>query len=91
METDLFEELQHETQDEEILDEIEAKKKAAKGSGKKDVLVVASKMKAYIRSKGMMCSADAIQAMSDCVYCCLDKAIERTKANRRSTVKPQDL
>ena len=68
-----------------------AKKMTAKKSGKKDALVVASKMKAYIRSKGMMCSADAIQAMSDCVYCCLDKAIERTKANRRSTVKPQDL
>jgi len=68
-----------------------AKKKVVKKSSKKDVLVVASKIKAYIRSKGMMCSADAIQAMSDCVYCCLDMAIERTKANRRSTVKPQDL
>jgi hypothetical protein len=68
-----------------------AKKKAAKRSSKKDVLVVASKMKAYIRSKGMMCSSDAIQAMSDCVYCCLDKAMARTEANRRSTVKPQDL
>ena len=52
---------------------------------------MASKIKAYIRSKGMMCSADAIQAMSDKVHCCLDMAIERTKANRRSTVKPQDL
>ena len=31
-ETDLFEELQHEEQDEEILDEIEAKKKANKKS-----------------------------------------------------------
>ena len=68
-----------------------AKKKTAKRSSGKDVLIVASKMKGYIRSKKMMCSADAIQAMSDCVYCCLDKAIERTKANRRSTVKAQDL
>ena len=67
-----------------------AKKKVRAGS-KKDVLVVASKVKAYIRSKGCMCSADAVQAMSDCVYCCLDKAIARTKANRRSTVKTQDL
>jgi hypothetical protein len=71
-----------------------AKKKAAKKaakSGKKDVLVVASKVKAYIRGKGCMCSADAVQAISDCVYCCLDHAIERTKANRRSTVRPQDF
>ena len=69
-----------------------AKKKTAKrSSSKKEVLVVASKVKGYIRAKKMMCSSDAIQAMSDCVYCCLDRAIERAKANRRSTVKAQDL
>jgi hypothetical protein len=58
---------------------------------KKESLVVASKVKAYVRSKKMMTSADAVVAISDSVYCMLDKAIERTKANRRSTVKPQDL
>jgi len=69
-----------------------AKKKGAKkAGGRKDMLVVASKVKAYIRSKGCMCSADTAQAVSDCVHCCLNKAIERTKANRRSTVRPQDL
>ena len=66
-------------------------KKVARKSSKKDVLVVASKVKAYIRSKGMMCSSDAIGAISDCIYSSLDRAIERTKANRRSTVKPHDL
>jgi histone H3/H4 len=39
----------------------------------------------------MMTSADALEALSEKVYCLLDKATERTKANRRSTVKPQDL
>ena len=58
---------------------------------KKDVLVVSSKVKGYIRGKKMMCSADAIAALSDRVYCILDCAIARTKANKRSTVKPQDL
>ncbi len=58
---------------------------------KKESLVVASKVKAYIKSKKMMTSSDALAAISDNVYCMLDKAIERTKANRRSTVKPQDL
>jgi hypothetical protein len=58
---------------------------------KKESLVVASKVKAYVRSKKMMTSSDALGAISDRVYCMLDKAIERTKANRRSTVKPQDL
>ena len=66
-----------------------AKKKAAKKS--KEVLVVASKVKAYVKSKGMMTSSDAIAALSDTVYATLDAGIKRTKANRRSTVKPQDL
>ena len=58
---------------------------------KKEVLVVASKVKAYVKSKKMMTSSDAIAALSDKVYSLLDDAIVRTKANRRSTVKPQDL
>jgi histone H3/H4 len=58
---------------------------------KKEVLIVASKVKAYVKSKKMMTSADAIAALSDKVYAILDDAVERTKANRRSTVKPQDL
>jgi len=58
---------------------------------KKEALIVASKVKAYIKSKKMMTSSDALGALSDEVYCLLDKAIDRTKANRRSTVKPQDL
>jgi hypothetical protein len=57
----------------------------------KEVLVVASKVKAYIKSKKMMTSSDAIAALSDKVYAMLDDAVARTKANRRSTVKPQDL
>ena len=64
-----------------------AKKKASK----REILVVASKVKAYIKSKKMMTSSDAITAISNKVYCILDDAIARTKANRRSTVKPQDL
>jgi len=64
---------------------------AKKKSGKKEVLVVASKVKAYIKSKGSMTSSDAIGALNDSVYAILDAAVKRTKANRRSTVKPQDL
>ncbi len=58
---------------------------------KKESLIVASKVKAYIKSKKMMTSSDALGSLSDKVYCILDSAIVRTKANRRSTVKPQDL
>ena len=58
---------------------------------KKGSLIVASKVKAYIKSKKMMTSSEALGAISDKVYCMLDSAIARTKANRRSTVKAQDL
>ncbi len=58
---------------------------------KKESLIVASKVKAHIKSKGMMTSSDALEAISEKVYCILDSAIARTQANRRSTVKPQDL
>ena len=57
----------------------------------RDSVIVASKVKAYIKSKKMMTSSDALAALSDAVYDILDAAITRTKANRRSTVKPQDL
>ncbi len=57
----------------------------------RDMLVVASKVKAHIKSKKMMTSADALGALNDKIYCLLDAAADRTKANRRSTVKPQDL
>jgi hypothetical protein len=58
---------------------------------KKESLIVASKVKAYVKSKKMMTSSDALAALNDAVYRILDAAAARTKANRRSTVKPQDL
>ncbi|MHC4323538.1 MAG: hypothetical protein ACYSUX_04615 [Planctomycetota bacterium] len=57
----------------------------------KEALVVASKVKAYIKSKDMIASSDAIAALSNRVRAILDKAVARAKANRRSTVKPWDL
>ena len=56
-----------------------AKKKSSKKS--REVLVVASKVKGYIKSKNMNTSADAINELSDKVYCMLDAATTRTKAN----------
>lgn len=65
--------------------------KAKASRGKKDTLVVASKVKAYMHSKKMNTSADAIGALSDQVYQLLDSAADRTKANGRKTVKSQDI
>jgi hypothetical protein len=58
---------------------------------KKESLIVASKVKAYIKSKKMMTASESLEAISDKVYAMLDAAAVRTKANRRSTVKAQDL
>ena len=65
-----------------------AKEKCAK---KRDSLIVASKVKAYIKSKKMMTASESLGAISDAVYCMLDAAMARTQANRRTTVKAQDL
>jgi len=59
--------------------------------GEKKVLVVVSKVKAYIKSKKMMTSSDVVTALSDKVCVILDDAVARAKANRRSTVRPQNL
>lgn len=67
------------------------KKATAKQGSPKEVLVVASKVKAYIKSKGMMTSSESIGALNERIYAMLDAALARTEANRRSTVKPQDL
>jgi hypothetical protein len=57
----------------------------------KEMLVVASKVRGYIRSKKMMTSSDSLAALNDKIHGLLDDAMDRTKANRRSTVKAQDL
>jgi len=53
-------------------------------------LILASKAKIYIKSKQIMTSSDALEAISDKVYCMPDAAIARIQANRRSIVKAQD-
>jgi len=58
---------------------------------KKESLVVASKIKAYIKSKKMMTSSEALVAVSDAVYGMLDAAAARAKANRRTTIKAHDV
>ena len=54
-------------------------------------LVIGSKIKAYVKSKGLMCSGDLPEAVSNLVREALDKATERTQSNKRSTVRPHDL
>lgn len=57
----------------------------------RESLVVGSKVKAYIKGKGMKTAGDTLEAVSEKVYALLDDAVARTKANKRATVRPQDL
>jgi hypothetical protein len=70
-----------------------AKKKAGKKpkSSNREVLVVASKVKAYVRGKQMNTSGEAISALSDRIYELIDAATSRTTGNGRKTLKAVDL
>ena len=68
-----------------------AKKSAKRRTGKREVLCVGSKVKAYVKSQGMKSSGDLIESVSGKVHEILDAAIARTTENRRSTVRPHDL
>ena len=56
-----------------------------------DMLVVGSKVKEYVKSKGLMTAADVLTALNECVCSCLEKAVERAEANGRKTVQARDL
>ncbi len=57
-----------------------------------ETLVVASKVKAYIKSaSGLKCSAAVIEALSDKVRQLCDAAIESARGDKRKTVQDRDL
>ena len=53
--------------------------------------VVKSKVRDYIRKKKMSFGGDAADALSKEVQRIVDRAVERAKANRRSTIKGRDI
>ena len=57
-----------------------------------ETLVIASKVKAYIKAKGdLKCSATVIDALTDKVRAICDAAIESAKADKRKTVQDKDI
>ncbi len=59
---------------------------------KTDVLVVASKLKAYIREKsGMNTSSAVISVLSDRIRKMCDEAIEKATQDKRKTVMDRDF
>jgi len=66
-----------------------AKKKVAKAA--LGSLVVASKVRAYVRAQKVNCSAEVVDALNAVVCETLKKAVARATANKRKTVRAQDL
>lgn len=58
---------------------------------KNAVLVVTSKVKAYIKEAGLSTSATAIDAISSKVKELCDQAIENAKNDKRKTVMDRDF
>ncbi|MFA4974318.1 MAG: hypothetical protein WC683_17065 [bacterium] len=56
-----------------------------------ETLVVVSKVKEYVKAKGMQTSETAVNAISDAVRELLDKAVARAKDNGRQTIKDRDI
>ena len=55
------------------------------------MLVVGSKVKAFVKEKGFNSSGDLGDALSKKVEEILTEAVKRTEANGRKTVRPEDL
>lgn len=56
-----------------------------------EVLVIVSKVKAYLDSKGVRTSGDLPEALSAEVRKILDRAVERCKEHGKATVGPRDI
>jgi histone H3/H4 len=69
------------------------KKSAGRRSSKKVALnvVVGSKVKEAVKSHGVRCSGDLVGALNEKVLGLLGAAVARCEANKRGTVRPQDL
>ena len=59
--------------------------------GQKEVLAVMSKVKAYVKAKGMNTSASVADALSDKIRDILDAAVESASSAKRKTVMDKDI
>lgn len=56
-----------------------------------EILVVGSKVKAFVSAQGMRSDGELVAAVSAKVEQLLKDAVERAKTNSRQTVRPGDL
>lgn len=65
------------------------KKKAKKQP--RQMLLVQSKVKEYVKGHEMMCSAELVEALNEHVHALLDRAVDRAQQNSRKTARPYDV
>lgn len=68
-----------------------AKKKKAAKKKELEMVVVGSKVKATIKDAGKMMAGDLLPALNEKIHCMIAAAVARADANKRSTVRPQDV
>jgi len=56
-----------------------------------DMLIVGSKLKAYIKSQKCMTSSELMDELNKKVMQMVEAACKRAQGNKRTTVKPHDL
>jgi hypothetical protein len=78
---------------ERLMEEGMAGKKKDANTAKKprEMLLVQSKVKEYIRSHDMMCSSDLVDALNERVAGILDDAVTRAGSNGRKTARAHDI
>jgi hypothetical protein len=74
-----------------VITESSRSKPKAKPKSTGECLVVASKVKAHVKSLGLRSDGDLVDAVSDQVRALLKKAADRVKARNRGTITPVDL
>lgn len=56
-----------------------------------EILVIGSKMKAFVQEAGMRCDSKLVEAASDKLRELLVAAVGRARDSKRGTVRPSDL
>jgi histone H3/H4 len=56
-----------------------------------EVLIVASKVRNYLKGKGVKMSSELVPALNKKVEALLNEGASRAQGNKRATVKPYDV
>jgi hypothetical protein len=67
------------------------KKKAPAPKKPKEMMLVQSKVKEYVRGQDMNCASDLVDALNEQVALLLDRAVTRAKENGRKTTRASDV